>query len=320
MHTIQDVYKFYCNTLMPDINELELKRKKVAGNLFTIGILFAGLVFLFEGILFKIGVADITIYGLVALAGAVIYGFVFHLQTRNYKCDFKLKIINPLVKFINPALNYEPQACVPMDVFKASGLFRQRVDRYRGDDFVFGVMDKTEIAFSELHAEYETRDSKGNRHYHTVFKGLFFTADFNKDFKGTTFVLPDRAEKLLGSIGSMFQKANKTRGDLVQLEDPAFEKEFAVYSDDQIEARYILSHSLMTRILEFKNKSKKRISIAFRNSNVYVAIPYVKDLFEPRVFCTLIDFEPIKDYYHDLSLAVSIVEDMNLNTRIWSKE
>ena len=51
-----------------------------------------------------------------------------------------------------------------------------------------------------------------------------------------------------------------------------------------------------------------------------MAIPYSKDLFEPRVFQTILDFKPIHEYYEDLTLAVSIVDDLNLNTRIWTKE
>ncbi|MFT5169968.1 MAG: hypothetical protein ACI8Q2_000583, partial [Candidatus Omnitrophota bacterium] len=44
------------------------------------------------------------------------------------------------------------------------------------------------------------------------------------------------------------------------------------------------------------------------------------NLFEPRIFKTLLDFKPIEEYFEDLSFAIGIVEDLNLNTRIWSKE
>ena len=32
------------------------------------------------------------------------------------------------------------------------------------------------------------------------------------------------------------------------------------------------------------------------------------------------DFEQIKEFYHDLKIAVDIVEDLNLNTQIWLKD
>jgi hypothetical protein len=51
-----------------------------------------------------------------------------------------------------------------------------------------------------------------------------------------------------------------------------------------------------------------------------VAIAFAKDLFEPRVFQTLIDFSQVVEYYQDLELVIGLVEDLNLNLRIWTKE
>ena len=149
---------------------------------------------------------------------------------------------------------------------------------------------------------------------------IFFIADFHKHFSGKTVVLPDTAEKLFGQIGTMLQSLNKFRGQLVKLEDPEFEKLFAVYGDDQIEARYILSTSLMKRIVDFKRKTRRRIFLSFIGSKVYVAVSYTRNLFEPRIFRTLLDFAPIQQYFEDFQMAVGIVEDLNLNTRIWSKK
>jgi hypothetical protein len=189
---------------------------------------------------------------------------------------------------------------------------------------VSGTMGKTAMRFSEVHAEYKTesRDSKGHRktHWHTIFKGLFFIADFNKEFRGRTVVLPDTAERLLGRFGKMLQKMNVSRDDLVKLESPEFEKEFAVYGTDQVEARYILSTSLMERILNFKRKTRVPVSVAFVHSNVYVALQTRKNMFEPRIFRTLVNFDIVAGYLEDLRLAVGIVEELNLNTRIWTKE
>lgn len=51
-----------------------------------------------------------------------------------------------------------------------------------------------------------------------------------------------------------------------KLEDPEFEKHFAVYSSDQVQAGYILSTSLMSRIVDFKEKSSRRIHLSFIGS------------------------------------------------------
>lgn len=317
MKSIQDLYRFYKEELMPDVEVLEEARKAVANKLYTVGMVIGALVLLVLGIMVNAGGRSFLF---PIVIGVLLFGGAYYWFSREYKCDFKIKIIKRIVEFIDPGLHYEPHSCISQHKFTSSGIFRHRIDRYKGDDFVMGTLDKTKLEFSELHAEYITRDSKGRTQHHTIFKGLFFIADFNKHFKGATYVLPDVAERMLGGLGTMFQKANKGRGELIKLEDVEFEKLFAVYGDDQIEARYILTHSLMERIVNFKKKTGKRISISFIGSNVNVAIPYSKDLFEPRIFRTLIDFEPIQEYYEDMALAISIVEDLNLNTRIWTKE
>jgi hypothetical protein len=112
---------------------------------------------------------------------------------------------------------------------------------------------------------------------------------------------------------------NVFRGQLVKLEDPEFEKLFAVYADDQIEARYVLSTSLMARIADFKKRTGRRIYLSFIRSQVYVAVSFAKNVFEPKIFQTALDFEAVREYLENLQLAIGIVDDLNLNTRIWSK-
>jgi hypothetical protein len=192
------------------------------------------------------------------------------------------------------------------------------IDSYKGEDHVSGKIGETIIEFSELNTTYTTGTGK-NRRTVTVFKGVFFVADFNKKFKTETFVFLDTAERLFGFLGKKLQKmtSSSERGELVSLEDPEFEKEFVVYGKDQIESRYILSTSLMQRIMNFKRKTGKDLSMSFVNNHIYIAIPYSKNLFEPRVFKTIIDLEPIQEYYEDIKLMVDVVEDLNLNLRIW---
>lgn len=93
-----------------------------------------------------------------------------------------------------------------------------------------------------------------------------------------------------------------------------------VYSDDQVEARYVLSTSLMRRITEFKEKHPNSIFLSFVNSCLHVAISYQRNLFEPRFFKKITDFSVAKAYFEDFQLALSIVDELNLNNRIWTKQ
>lgn len=103
------------------------------------------------------------------------------------------------------------------------------------------------------------------------------------------------------------------------MDNPDFEKEFVVYATDQIEARYILSPSLMSRILLYKKQTGEDILISFTHSSIHLAIAYNKDLFEASLFHSLLDYKIALEYTQTLYLAVGIVEELKLNTRLWSK-
>jgi len=324
MKTLEDLKKLYGTTLLPYLKILEQERKEIAGKLTYIGLAILGTLILIITFFFNRVHDKTNLFIFPGIIGIVIFFGVYHFLTKDYVKEFKAKIIQRIVSFIDENLAYNALSCIPQTQFISSRIFKRHPDRYKGDDLVQGKLGATQIEFSEIHAEYKTEytDSKGNRRtqWHTIFKGLFFISDFNKNFKGRTIVLPDTAERIFGHIGKMFQSWNVMRGELIRLEDIEFEKLFAVYGDDQIEARYILSTSLMKRIVDFKKKSKRPIHLSFVGSKIYVAVSYTKSLFEPRVFKTILDFTPIQEYFEDLILAVGLVEDLNLNTRIWSKQ
>ncbi|MDQ7067482.1 MAG: DUF3137 domain-containing protein [Sulfurimonas sp.] len=161
---------------------------------------------------------------------------------------------------------------------------------------------------------------KGRTSWSTQFKGLFLVSEFPKHFSGTTLILPDTAQSTFGDfIGSFLQEYNFSREDLIKLDNVAFEKEFVVYGTDQIEARYILSPTLMENILYFKKRSQHPLSLSFKGGKIYMAIEYNKDLFEPSVFHSLLKYKIAMEYVETLHLAIGIVKELKLNQKLWSK-
>ncbi|HIN38915.1 MAG TPA: DUF3137 domain-containing protein [Flavobacteriales bacterium] len=249
-----------------------------------------------------------------------IIGFVLSRKKHNsLKKRFKIDVIGVIISFIEESLSYDPKGKIAAKDYKKSKLFTKDYDRYKGDDHVIGKLGATQIEFSELHTQYETKDKDGKSSWNTIFKGIFFIADFNKNFKGETFIQPDLAERIFGFIGSSLQGLNKSKGDLVKMENVEFEKEFVVYSSDQVEARYILSPKLLQRIIDFKNKTGNKMHVSFINSKMYIGISLRKNLFEVSYFKSLLKKEPIEEFYKYLDLCIGIAEELDLNTRIWTK-
>ena len=133
--------------------------------------------------------------------------------------------------------------------------------------------------------------------------------------------MPDVAQKMFGFLGQTMQKWNLLRGELVKLEDPEFEKEFVVYGDDQVEARYILTTSMMERLLAFRRKALgvlkagSNVYLSFTEGKVFVAVDCRRDLFEPSIFSSNDNFAMMRDYFETMAMAIGVVEDLKLNPR-----
>jgi len=256
---------------------------------------------------------------ITGFAGLVSTGIV----SKNYRKEYKSKIIAKITSFLDEGMVYTPEAMVPVSEFIKSDIFSLSVDSYTGEDHFRGKIGKTDIEFSEVTAKHlnTTQSNQGSKQeYITIFSGVFVIADFNKNFLTQTLVLPDTAEKLFGKFGQTLQSIGAGKKKLVRLENPEFEKEFCVYGEDQVEARYIITPSLMERILIYKRKWKSKISLSFVDSKVYLAINMNKNLFETRIFRPVADYSFMEENLRFLILLTEIVEDLNLNTRIWTKE
>jgi hypothetical protein len=306
-------------TIRPKLEELEVWRlelRQKARKSFVWGVPVAA-VGLIMALFTPIGFVLI-------LAGALIMIISHAVQASKFKKEFKERILPVIIEAVEPGVVYTSNHKISLPVFRHSELFLKHVDRYTGEDHFDGMIGKTALEFSEIHAEekHESRNSKGHKrtHYTTIFKGVFMIADFNKHFSAKTVVLPDTSEKFLGRLGRRLQKWNFAREDLVVLESPEFENEFVVYGSDQIESRYILTPDLMSRFLELKKRTGHSIYASFKESRLFLAISLQNNLFESSFRKSLLEGEVVEEIVSDLQFCFGIVEDLNLNTRIWTKE
>jgi len=300
---------------LESLEEKRLQMKRGNGRIMFGG---AGLTLLLMGWLVSI---QSSAFGYVFVAAVAVIICALWIRSRNSSmaCQFKDEAIPLLLDAALPGFRYRGANCVGEDEFDACGLFRSP-DRYNGKDYFEGVHGRTALHFSLVHAEerYETTttetDSDGHtttrteEHWRDIFKGLFFSADFNKEFHGRTLVRAGKA----GLFSGLF-------GNLVKLEDPRFSSRFRVYSSDQVEARYILTPRLMERLLELES-SLGGFEASFIGSWVYIAaggFPY--NAFEPDVGRPFTDPAQVTKTLGWIFHVVGIVEELDLNTRIWSK-
>jgi hypothetical protein len=304
------------------LNALEVDRKKIASTYTHCYILFGlAVLIIVVGLLLGFAVVAIVI-GIIPAIVAGVMLYQIEDDAKKYKETFKTNVLTSALKKINDSLSIEPESGLPVDEFMSSELFTTEPDRYATQDLISGRVDKTFFWFAEVHAEYktETQTKNGRRtQWHTLFKGIIFGADFNKNFNVSTVVRP---KSFGNAVGAWFSKNIFSAGnnELVQLENTAFNNEFVTYSRNQIEARYILTPAMMERILNLNTKSAETISLSFINSKMYIAFPLGTNYFEPPIHSTLLAPDLLTEDLSIVQFMYDIVQELDLNTRIWGKQ
>ena len=144
------------------------------------------------------------------------------------------------------------------------------------------------------------------------FRGMFVNAQLEKKINGSVVVVPDHLESRLDYPAKNIQALKNINGNkLVTLEDVEFERYFAVYANDEITARYVLTPAMMLRMTELKKKYDRDIMLSFNGGEFYFAVAM------PEGFLTLgnaslTSGEALKDLYDNIVTAQGILNDLKL--------
>ena len=179
------------------------------------------------------------------------------------------------------------------------------------EDHITGTYKDIKVDLFETKLSNDS-DENSSTTLNTVFDGIIVELSMNKSFSGKTVIKKD-----IGTVGNWFIKKS-TSLKKVKLEDPNFEKMFEVYSDDQVEARYLLTVTFIERLKELvENFGGKSIQCCFYNNKLLMMIPIEKDLFETGSIYEAEDFiDDSKSLLKELSLIFNIIDTLKLNMKI----
>ncbi|MFM7377012.1 MAG: DUF3137 domain-containing protein [Erythrobacter sp.] len=154
-------------------------------------------------------------------------------------------------------------------------------DRSDFEDRWHGTLQGHDFDLYECHLE-EQRGSGKNRRWVTVFRGPIIRMGFGRSFHSTTLL--ERAgkhRKWLGLGGASDHVSFEGhRLDRVDQVHPAFGETFALFSDDQVEARVLVHPSYVEHLLRLEDAFDAReLRALFARGEVIIAIE-AGDLFE----------------------------------------
>jgi hypothetical protein len=144
------------------------------------------------------------------------------------------------------------------------------------EDHISGPYKGLEIELVEVSLRKLKKLRRSKEDYKEVFSGLLIKLDVAKNFKGKTIIAADGGfiKNIINEMGQELEH--------IKLEDPEFENVFEVYSDDQVDARYLLTTSFMERLMDVRKVfNSDKMKCSFFDKSLFLAVPLDKDMFEP---------------------------------------
>jgi hypothetical protein len=294
-----------CNFINAEISRLRHRST-------TAGIIIAALAFT-VWLVFR--VQNLALLAGVSFAMLVLVVGYFENQLRKV---YKQIVVRRLVSALGGGLSYNPESEFSKEEFLQLDLFSRNIDNFRSEDEVRGSRPPVNYTIREAFAT-RTEGSGKHRRTVTVFKGLLVSLDFNKHFSGHTVVVRNQDSAILGELfGEWESRGNKT---LTHMESVEFEEQFSVYTTDAQQARYILTPKLMELILRAQEGFDGPMRMSFQDSSVVLAIPQSVNRFEISLFrmSPVTPESAVSELAEVVQMAESMIEVLDLETRIWSR-
>ena len=292
-----------------NLNELEELRSKAKIRAIICAIL--GII-LIIGINFIFGSSIVSaIFTFGALTGGVIFAGKPYMD---YKNKYKEYFVQTSLKEVFDNLNYQPNQGISRETIRNTKMM-QMGDKYSSNDYIEADYNGVHFVQSDvwIQEEHEDADGKGS-HSVTLFKGRWMIFDFNKEFKANVQVVQSgfhnaKRKRLFGKKEELYKK--------VEMEDVSFNKDFKVFAQNEHDAFYILTPSMMDRIRKITNNIEGKLIFCFIENQLHIGIHTGKDSFEPGMM-KKIDPEVEKEkIVNDINLITTFVNELSLDTKLF---
>ena len=99
------------------------------------------------------------------------------------------------------------------------------------------------------------------------------------------------------------------------MEDTSFEALYDVYSDNQTEARKIITPAFMERLVKYSKKKSEKITLSFEKDRINIAIKSNKNWFTIPSFKEISNINIYRRFILDLIHILSIIETLKLDKK-----
>ena len=242
--------------------------KKEAINRLWKGAIIAGPVWLFVGIL---GVLEPTTLLYFGFGAAAMIWYWSQAPKRAAVKQVKTGINEAIAGALGLAYVHDLEPGRGFALAKAAHMV-PGYDRASFEDMWSGHYAGHPFVLHEAHLE-ERQGSGKNTRWVTVFRGSILTMGFRRKFHGTTLVArKGRHGKLFGGSRD-YISVEGVRLDFADMVHPEFVDTFDVYTNDQVEARYIVHPRYIERLIAVEQAfAGEKITSIFSEGELVVAL------------------------------------------------
>ena len=310
----QEIRKIFYNNfnknVLPLLKKFEKKRRLIKKNLtivssiIVIAILF--IIFVISTTKTEPVVAKCFMSVIFLLFAFAFCFYIFGFTKKWFENLIKKEIMSvlcscfPNLEWKNTAKFMGVALATSNDTIKKANLIPD-FEKISYDDCFYGEHNSVKFSIEEGMAV-------GGSNNRIVFIGAIVTIEMNKNFNGNTIIQPDSIRHTSPS-----KKLHHTI-----LEDIEFEKKFDVFTDDDVEARYLITPAFMERIKSIQLAFKvKNISVAFYQNKIFIALHAVREFFSlGSLLKDVCDTEQFDKMLEEILSIIKLIDHFKLDQNI----
>lgn len=302
MHEIEDFRVYYNHTIHPELMRMERQRLRLLRLLAISAVLLAGALV----VEMYLNILVLTLFMSIPVAFYIIY-LVYKAQ--QFRRTFKPQVVNLILDFIDDLpnygqLTYDPVRLIPKSQFLESSIFRTSGQYYIGEDFISGTVGEMPFEMCELRVR---EISPVANKLDDVFEGIFLHGIFNEETEGRLIVWPRYMRKHLIATIKQFTFHGGVNVDHEIMIDE-FRDKFLVYATEDTHVIGILPEPMQEAILNYTKRTGRDFYFSVHNREIYAAVTNEKDLLEPNLFSSNLNFDLIREFYEDISMILKVVQ------------
>lgn len=252
------------------------------------------------------------------IIGAIISAVKVQKPKQEFTKAFKDTFVLKALQSVFTDLVYEPEKGLDESVISSTQMMDMG-DRYSSNDYISAKYKNINVVQADVHIEeeHESTDSDGHttRTWVTIFRGKWMIFDFNKTFKANIQV----SQKNFGN-SRIKNWGQKVKYKKVMMEDQAFNNQFKTFAQDEHDAFYILTPSLMEKIKKLAGSVNGKLLFCFIDNKLHIGLQNGKDSFEHSIFKEIDEEKVTNEIAQDIKIITNFVDELSLDNDLFRRE